>query len=132
MTTVFTNGCFDILHRGHLEYLEKSSLLGDQLIVGINSDESVRKIKGPSRPMNNEADRKFALECLSFVDFVYIFEDLTPWTLILALEPDIVTKGGDYDSNDVVGRDISKIVIIPTVGEYSTTNFIERIRNDTA
>jgi|TARA_B110000908_G_scaffold140318_1_gene167402 D-beta-D-heptose 7-phosphate kinase/D-beta-D-heptose 1-phosphate adenosyltransferase len=129
MRTVFTNGCFDILHRGHLEYLYRSSLLGDRLIVGINSDESVRKIKGPTRPINNQEDRKFALQCLSFVKFVYIFDDLTPWTLIETLKPDIVTKGGDYDPKDVVGRDLAKIVIISTVGEYSTTKLIERICN---
>ena len=95
MKTVFTNGCFDILHRGHLEYLKESAFWGDRLIVGINSDESVSKLKGPTRPINNEQDRKFALECLDFVDKVYIFYESTPYELIKYIKPDIITKGGD-------------------------------------
>lgn len=132
MKTVFTNGCFDILHRGHLEYLRASYMLGDRLIVGINSDDSVRKLKGLCRPINNQEDRKFALECLKFVNFVYIFDEPDPWKLISNIKPDIITKGGDYNPCDVIGSDLATVKIIPTVSGYSTTNFIERIRNDSA
>ena len=104
MKTVFTNGCFDILHRGHLEYLKESAFWGERLIVGINSDSSVRKLKGSDRPINKEEDRKFALECLSFVDRVYIFDEPTPYELIKYIRPDIITKGGDYVPDNVVGR----------------------------
>ena len=131
MKTVFTNGCFDILHRGHLEYLKESAFWGDRLIVGINSDESVSKLKGPTRPINNEQDRKFALECLDFVDKVYIFYESTPYELIKYIKPDIITKGGDYVPDNVVGNDIATIKIIPLTDGYSTTKFIERICNDT-
>jgi D-beta-D-heptose 7-phosphate kinase/D-beta-D-heptose 1-phosphate adenosyltransferase len=132
MKTVFTNGCFDILHRGHLEYLQESAYWGDRLIVGINSDASVRKLKGNSRPVNNQNDRKYALECLEFVDRVYIFDEPTPWNLIKYIRPDIITKGSDYIASDVVGSDLARIKIIPLVQGYSTTNLIERILNDTA
>lgn len=132
MKTVFTNGCFDILHRGHLEYLQESAYWGDRLIVGINSDASVRKLKGNSRPVNNQDDRKYALECLEFVDRVYIFDEPTPWNLIKYIRPDIITKGSDYIASDVVGSDLARIKIIPLVQGYSTTNLIERIQNDTA
>jgi len=132
MKTVFTNGCFDILHRGHLEYLQESAYWGDRLIVGINSDASVRKLKGNSRPVNNQNDRKYALECLEFVDRVYIFDEPTPWNLIKYIRPDIITKGSDYIASDVVGSDLARIKIIPLVQGYSTTNLIERIQNDTA
>jgi D-beta-D-heptose 7-phosphate kinase/D-beta-D-heptose 1-phosphate adenosyltransferase len=131
MKTVFTNGCFDILHRGHLEYLQESAYWGDRLIVGINSDASVRKLKGNSRPVNNQNDRKYALECLEFVDRVYIFDEPTPWNLIKYIRPDIITKGSDYIASDVVGSDLARIKIIPLVQGYSTTNLIERIQNDT-
>lgn len=132
MKTVFTNGCFDILHRGHLEYLQESAYWGDRLIVGINSDASVIKLKGNSRPVNNQDDRKYALECLEFVDRVYIFDEPTPWNLIKYIRPDIITKGSDYIASDVVGSDLARIKIIPLVQGYSTTNLIERIQNDTA
>ena len=130
MKTVFTNGCFDILHRGHLEYLQESAYWGDRLIVGINSDASVRKLKGNSRPVNNQDDRKYALECLEFVDRVYIFDEPTPWNLIKYIRPDIITKGSDYIASDVVGSDLARIKIIPLVQGYSTTHLIERIQNE--
>ena len=113
MKTVFTNGCFDILHRGHLDYLKESAYWGNRLIVGINSDDSVRKLKGIDRPINNQEDRKFALECLSFVSRVYIFDDPTPYELIKYIRPDIITKGGDYMPDNVVGNDLARIKIIP-------------------
>lgn len=125
--TVFTNGVFDILHRGHVEYLKKSKELGDILIVGINSDESVKRNKGFCRPINNENDRKKLLESLSFVDQVIIFNESTPYELIRKLRPDIITKGADYSSVDVVGRDLAEVKIIPYVKDYSTTNIIGKI-----
>ena len=131
MKTVFTNGCFDILHRGHLEYLKESAFFGDRLIVGINSDDSVKKLKGSTRPVNSQEDRKFALECLSFVDKVYIFDEQTPYELIKYIKPDMITKGGDYISDDVIGNNLAKVKIIPLTKGYSTTKFIERICNDT-
>ena len=130
MKTVFTNGCFDILHRGHLEYLKESAFWGDRLIVGINSDASVKRLKGHSRPINSETDRQYALECLSFVDRVYIFNEDTPIELIKYLKPDLITKGGDYVASNVVGYDICRVKIIPTVKGYSTTGMIKRINDD--
>jgi len=130
MKTVFTNGCFDILHRGHLEYLQESAFWGDRLIVGINSDASVRELKGSSRPVNNQDDRKYALECLEFVNRVYIFDEPTPWNLIKYIRPGLITKGGDYKPSDVVGSDLAPVKIIPIVKGYSTTKFIERITDD--
>ena len=119
------------MHRGHLDYLKESAFWGDRLIVAINSDMSVRRLKGNSRPINNQDDRKFALECLSFVDKVYIFDEDTPLEIIKYIKPDLITKGGDYTPNNVVGQDLARIKIIPNTFGYSTTEFIERIRNDT-
>ena len=130
MKTVFTNGCFDILHRGHLDYLKESAFWGERLIIGINSDSSVRKLKGSDRPINKQEDRKFALECLSFVTRVYIFDEPTPYELIKYIRPDIITKGGDYVPDNVIGNDLARVKIIPYTIGYSTTEFIERIRND--
>ena len=130
---VFTNGCFDILHRGHVEYLQKSKALGKLLVVGINSDESVKRLKGPSRPINNERDREFMLKSLACVDEVIVFNEDTPQAIIEALRPNIITKGGDYKVEDVVGHDIvPQTYIIPFTNGYSTTNIIERIRDDSA
>tara|TARA_B100001287_G_scaffold185192_1_gene156222 strand:- start:153 stop:1280 length:1128 start_codon:yes stop_codon:yes gene_type:complete len=129
-TLVFTNGCFDILHRGHIELLKESRMLGGRLVVGLNSDESVRRLKGKGRPINNQTDRKFLLESLEFVDEVIIFDEDTPYELIKKMRPDIITKGGDYESWSVVGGDLAKVIIIPTVEGFSTTGMIERISND--
>lgn len=130
---VFTNGCFDVLHRGHVEYLQKSKALGKLLVVGINSDESVKRLKGPSRPINNERDREFMLKSLACVDEVLVFKEDTPRAIIEALRPNIITKGGDYNVEDVVGHDIvPQTYIIPFTYGYSTTNIIERIRDDSA
>lgn len=127
MTVVFTNGCFDIIHRGHIELLEQSKALGDYLVVGLNSDESIRALK-PGRPINNQEDRRRMLLALRYVDTVMIFDEPTPIKLITFLKPDIITKGGDYRSEDVVGYDIVKqTVIIPFVGGYSTTNIMEKL-----
>ena len=128
---IFTNGCFDVLHKGHIDYLRKSKELGDKLIVGLNSDESVKKLKGKSRPVNNQEDRKAVLESLEFVDEVIIFNSDTPYELIKHIEPDIITKGGDYKTKEeVVGHDIAEIVIIPYLEGYSTTYTLERLNED--
>lgn len=128
---VFTNGVFDILHVGHLDYLKKSKDLGNTLIVGINSDNSVKRLKGKERPINNQEERKFFLENLKWVDSVYIFEEDTPLELIKKIKPDIITKGGDYKEKDVVGFNLANVVIIPYLDGYSTTKLIEKIRHET-
>ena len=131
MITVFTNGCFDILHAGHIDYLEKSRALGNKLIVGINSDQSVRKLKGLSRPINNQEDRKKMLEALRCVDEVIIFDEDSPYDLIGRLRPNILTKGGDYSIDKIRSRSlVEEVVIIPYKEGYSTTNIINRIKNE--
>ena len=130
-TKVFTNGCFDIVHRGHVEMLKASKQLGDWLVVGVNTDQSVRRLKGESRPVNNESDRKVLLESLDFVDEVILFDEDTPLELIQRVQPNIITKGGDYTVDTVVGNQLAKVVILPTVDDYSTTKTIQRINNDT-
>jgi len=127
MLTVFTNGCFDILHKGHVEYLQRSRALGDYLIVGLNSDDSVRRLKGDSRPINPQEDRKYVLEALSCVDEIIIFDEDTPLRLIKELKPDIITKGGDYEKEDVVGRNLARVVIFPYLSGYSTTETLHAI-----
>ena len=128
--TVFTNGCFDILHRGHVEYLKQSRELGDRLVVGINSDASVQRLKGAGRPVNSQEDRRAVLEALDCVDQVIIFDEDTPEQLIRQVRPDVITKGGDYTANDVVGRDqVKAVVILPLVKDTSTSNIIDRIKN---
>ena len=128
--TIFTNGCFDILHKGHVELLEFAASHG-RLVVGLNSDASVKRIKGLSRPINSETDRKRVLEALRAVDEVIIFEEDTPYELIKRLKPDVIVKGGDYKAEEVVGSDISKVVIFPYLQGKSTTNIIESINNAT-
>lgn len=124
---VFTNGCFDILHKGHVDYLKKSKQLGYKLIVGLNSDESVKKLKGSSRPVNNQNDRKTVLESLDCVDEVIIFEEETPINLIKQIKPDIITKGGDYEKHEVVGNELAEVIIIPFLKNYSTTRILEKL-----
>jgi len=140
---VFTNGCFDILHLGHITYLAEAASLGNRLIVGINSDRSVKALnKAPNRPINNELARIQIIAALGFVDLVVIFDDETPLELIRALEPDILVKGGDYDANElnfnskkyIVGSDIVRkkggsVVTINLVEGYSTTAIIEKSKN---
>lgn len=125
---IFTNGCFDILHRGHIDYLRKSKQLGHTLIIGLNSDASVCRLKGFGRPINTQEDRKAVLESLEFVDQVIIFDEDTPYDLIKHIKPDIITKGGDYKPEDVVGNDLAKVVIIPLIEGYSTTKVMDEIR----
>ena len=124
---VFTNGCFDILHVGHVDYLRKAADLGDILVVGLNSDESVHKLKGASRPINNQNDRAEILSALSFVDYIAIFDEDTPINLIKILQPDVLAKGADYKPEEVVGRKEvedrgGKLALIPFVEGKSTTN----------
>ena len=130
-TKVFTNGCFDIVHRGHIEMLRASKDIGDWLVVGLNTDRSIKRIKGNDRPVNNETDRKVLLESLDFVDEVILFDEDTPEKLIKNVKPDIITKGGDYTVDTVVGNELAEVVIIPSIKNYSTTNTIQRINNDT-
>jgi len=127
MKTVFTNGCFDILHRGHLELLKYCKSFGGRVVVGINSDNSIKNLKGPTRPINNQKDRKFFLESLLYVDEVIIFDTETPLNLIKKIKPDIIIKGGDYSSEEVVGNKLAKVIIFETVDGYSTTKIIENI-----
>ena len=121
---VFTNGCFDVLHRGHLELLKYCKALG-HVTVGINSDASVRKLKGSARPINLVDDRKYLLESLIFVDEVIIFEEETPLNLIKEISPDIIVKGGDYNPEDVVGAELAEVRIFETVEGYSTTSTLQ-------
>ena len=126
MQSVFTNGCFDILHKGHVELLAYCKSLG-RVTVGLNSDDSVKRLKGLSRPLNNESDRKRILEALRYVDEVVIFEENTPYELIRRLKPDFIVKGGDYRAHEVIGSDLCEVRIFETVDGYSTTEFINRI-----
>lgn len=128
---VFTNGCFDILHVGHIDYLSKARRLGDILIVGLNSDSSVKKIKGKNRPINKESDRARVLSALYFVDYITLFNETTPENLIKKVRPDILVKGGDWKVEDIVGGAFvrsygGKIKSIPFVKGYSTTSIIEK------
>jgi len=129
MKIVFTNGCFDILHLGHIKYLEAAKSLGDILILGLNSDDSVRRLKGENRPINNQDDRAYILASLEVVDYVVIFDKDTPIDLISLIRPDILAKGGDYEGQDVVGKDIAKeLKLINFIDGKSTTKTIEKIK----
>ena len=126
---IFTNGCFDILHIGHVKYLEQAKSFGDVLIIGLNSDESIRKLKGNKRPINSEIDRAYILASMAIVDYVVIFEEDTPLDLIELIRPDILVKGGDYKEEDVVGKGIAKqIKIVDFIRGKSTTKTIEKIK----
>lgn len=129
---VFTNGCFDIIHVGHVTYLEKARSFGDILILGLNSDLSVKRLKGENRPVNNENARKTVIEALRFVDKVFIFDEHTPYELIKAIKPDFLIKGGDYEVDKIVGADIvnqngGKVLTIPFVEGYSTSNILKQV-----
>lgn len=130
---VFTNGCFDIIHRGHVTYLAEAKKLGDLLIVGLNSDESVKRLKGPQRPINNESDRLYVLSQLKSVDFVEIFSEETPLNLILKISPQVLVKGGDWKIDQIVGAKevISRggeVFSLNFVDGYSTTSMIHKIQ----
>ncbi len=130
---VFTNGCFDIIHRGHVEYLSQARALGSSLVVGLNSDASVRRLKGEGRPVNNENDRAFVLGSLKCVDAVIIFGEDTPYELIKAVKPDFLVKGGDWKEEQIVGSDVvksygGKVLSLKFVDSYSTTSIIDKLR----
>lgn len=131
---VFTNGCFDILHPGHSAYLAEAKALGDILVVGVNSDASVQRLKGDKRPIMPEQARARLLAALAAVDFVTIFNEDDPYQLIKLLEPDILVKGGDWDTSAIVGRDLvtargGSVQSLPFIDQYSTTSIIEEILN---
>jgi rfaE bifunctional protein nucleotidyltransferase chain/domain len=130
---VFTNGCFDILHRGHVEYLAKAASFGDVLILGLNSDTSVRSIKGPERPIQDQIARSIILASLEFVSAVTLFDEDTPYNLIKTVQPDFLVKGADYKPEDIVGYDIlmakgGHVKTINLVEGYSTTGIINKLR----
>ena len=130
---VFTNGCFDLLHPGHIRSLEAARALGDILIVGLNGDESIRALKGPGRPVIPAAERAEILASLECVDAVLIFDELTPQKVIASLLPDVLVKGGDWPGNQIVGREEveasgGKVVLVDVVPGYSTTEILDKIR----
>ena len=133
-SVVFTNGCFDLLHRGHVHILREARACGDLLITGINSDKSVKKIKGPARPVLPESDRSELLAALEMVDYVVLFDEPDPYELISAIRPDVLVKGGDWSGATIVGADLveeagGRVVVIPYLKGFSTTEIIERIKN---
>jgi len=130
---VFTNGCFDILHYGHIKYLQDTKGLADVLVLGLNSDSSVKKIKGSARPINKQLDRARVLSALSCVDYLTIFSEDTPLKLIRLIQPDVLVKGGDWQAEKIVGADFvksrgGKVMAIPYIKGYSTTQQIKKIR----
>jgi rfaE bifunctional protein nucleotidyltransferase chain/domain len=132
-TVVFTNGVFDLLHPGHVRYLETARSLGDALIVGLNADASVRRNKGPSRPVTPEGERAEVLAALASVDAVVIFPEDTPAEIVRALQPDILVKGADWPADQIVGRDTveargGRVVLVPVEAGHSTTTIVERVR----
>jgi rfaE bifunctional protein nucleotidyltransferase chain/domain len=131
---VFTNGCFDILHRGHIDYLARAADEGDILVVGLNTDASVSKIKGSQRPINNEQNRALVLGALGFVDAVILFNEETPYKLIKQVQPDVLVKGADYNAEEIVGNDIvtgngGEIKTIELTEGFSTSGLIEKIKS---
>lgn len=129
---VFTNGCFDVIHRGHITYLAKARELGDCLVVGLNSDASVKRLKGETRPINRENDRAFVLAALQFIDYIILFEEDTPQELIKQVKPNILVKGGDYQIENIVGADFvlangGQVLTLPFVDGFSSTKIIQSI-----
>ena len=132
---VFTNGCFDLIHLGHIELLARSSDLGDILIIGVNSDSSIQKLKGENRPIIEGNSRVKQLAALEFVDAVVLFDEDTPQKLIETIKPDVITKGGDYKAENIVGNEVvtqknGQVVIIPLTQGYSTTSILKKIKDD--
>jgi D-beta-D-heptose 7-phosphate kinase/D-beta-D-heptose 1-phosphate adenosyltransferase len=130
---IFTNGCFDLIHRGHVEYLGQARAMGDILVVGLNSDRSVRQLKGQGRPLTPQDDRAQVLAALEMVDYVCLFDEQTPAQLISAVLPDVLVKGGDYRPDEIVGRETveeagGKVVVVPLTEGFSTKGLIEKIR----
>jgi rfaE bifunctional protein nucleotidyltransferase chain/domain len=132
LTIVFTNGCFDILHKGHIRYLADASELADVFIVGLNTDSSVRRLKGPHRPLQDQESRTVLISALAFVDYVVMFDEDTPLELLKKIKPNILVKGGDYKVESIVGYDLvtsydGKVISLPLVRGYSTTSIIKKI-----
>lgn len=132
---VFTNGCFDLLHLGHVDYLEKARALGDKLILGLNTDRSIRCLKGEARPLQDEMARARIMASLLFVDAVILFDEETPYNLIKLVQPDILVKGDDYQPENIVGADIvqakgGEVKTVSLVKGYSTTNIVEKIKKN--
>jgi len=130
---VFTNGCFDIIHRGHIEVLAQTADLGDRLIIGLNSDSSIQKLKGKNRPIIDEQSRAILLASFSFVDAVVLFSEKTPLNLISTLNPDVLAKGGDYEINTIVGHKVvqengGQVILVPFVDGFSSTAIIDKIK----
>ena len=131
---VFTNGCFDILHRGHIDVLAKTADLGDKLIIGLNSDSSIKKLKEDNRPIVDEKSRALLLAAFSFVDAIVLFSEQTPFNLIADIKPDILAKGGDYKIEEIVGYKVvqqngGEVITIPLTEGFSSTNIIDKIQN---
>ena len=132
LTIVFTNGCFDILHKGHIRYLADASELADVFIIGLNTDSSVKRLKGPNRPLQDQESRAISLSALVFVDYVVLFGEDTPLELLKLIKPNILVKGGDYQLENIVGYDLvssygGKVVSLPLVKGYSTTSIIKKL-----
>jgi rfaE bifunctional protein nucleotidyltransferase chain/domain len=128
-TVVFTNGCFDILHKGHVAYLREARNLGNILVLGLNSDRSVREIKGPERPINNELDRAFVLAALESVSYITIFDESTPYEILSKIKPHILVKGGDYNLDEVIGSEFAgETRLIRFVEGYSTSTIIGKLK----
>ncbi len=133
MKIVFTNGCFDILHHGHIDYLSKAKDLGNILMLGLNTDSSIKQIKGNMRPVQDEESRKFVMASIHFVDYVIPFSEETPYNLIKTIQPDVLVKGADYKKEEIAGYDIvedksGKIVTVDLLEGYSTSSIIEKIK----
>lgn len=133
-TIVFTNGCFDILHKGHIKVLAKAAEHGQKLIVALNTDASVKRLKGSERPLNAENDRALVIAALQYVDAVILFDEDTPQNLINSIVPDVLVKGGDYTIDKIIGAEIvlqnqGQVIIVPTEEGYATTNIINKIKN---
>jgi rfaE bifunctional protein nucleotidyltransferase chain/domain len=132
-TVVFTNGCFDLLHRGHVHILREAKACGDILIVGVNSDRSVKMIKGPNRPLLSERDRVELIAAMEMVDYVVLFDEADPYKIIESLKPDVLAKGGDWSVEKIIGSSLvakggGRVAVIPYLAGSSTTEIIERIR----
>jgi len=130
---VFTNGCFDIVHRGHVDYLSRAKDLGTRLVLGLNSDVSVQRLKGSNRPIVDEQSRAILLAAFQFIDMVVLFDEDTPYELIKALQPDVLVKGSDYNAKDIVGYDVlmakgGRVETIDFVEGFSTTSIVEKIK----
>jgi D-beta-D-heptose 7-phosphate kinase/D-beta-D-heptose 1-phosphate adenosyltransferase len=131
---VFTNGCFDLLHRGHVHLLRQAKAAGDLLIVALNSDRSVKTIKGPARPILPEADRAELIGAMEMVDYIVIFDEPDPYRLIAAIQPTVLVKGGDWSETEIIGADLvarwgGRVTVVPYLKGFSTSEMIERIRN---